>query len=41
MNVFDAYGEPATELPSGDRHFLDLHAVAPADLRAILDASRA
>jgi len=41
VNVFDAYGEPPTELPSGDRHFLDLHAVAPADLRAILDTSRA
>ncbi len=41
MNVFDAYQEPATELPSGDRHFLDLHAVAQADLRAIIDASHA
>ena len=41
MNVFAAYGEPPTELASGDRHFLDLHAVNPTDLRAILDASRA
>lgn len=41
MNAFDAYGEPMTELADGNRHFLDLHAVAPADLRAILNSAHA
>ena len=41
MNIFDAYQEPPTRLASGDRHFLDLHAVTEGDLRSMLDdASR-
>lgn len=32
---------PTPALPSGARHFLDLHAVARDDLRAIIDSARA